>query len=102
MASLQELRGLYAHSDLMEKIEAAMIIAVQAVLDGSPTTADQKYAAYVFTAPHIEARKALMSVLAKNKTATTAQITGASDAAIQVNVDAVVPTLSAAWNAANP
>lgn len=102
MATLKELRGLHTDSDLMEKVESAMIIAVQAILDGTPTTADQKYAAHVFSNPNAEARKALMSVLAKNNTATVGQITGATDSTIQANVNDVVPSLSAAWNAANP
>lgn len=102
MATLQELRGLYSNSDLMEKIEAAVIIAIQSILDGTPALSDQKYAAHAFGSLREEAQKALMSVLAKNNTATLAQITGASDTSIKGNVAAVITTLSAAWNAANP
>lgn len=102
MATLQELRGLFSNSDLMEKVEAALLIAVQAILDGSPTLSDQRYAAHVFENPGVEARKALMSILAVNSSATTGQIVGANDATIQSNVNNVVGTLSAAWVAANP
>lgn len=102
MATLQELRGLYSNSDLMEKVEAAVIIAVQSILDGTPTLSDQKYAAHVFGSLREEAQKALMGVLAKNNAATPAQIISASDASIKGNVAAIIPALSAAWNAANP
>jgi hypothetical protein len=100
MATLLELRAEFTNSDLLEKIEAALIISVQDVLDGTPTADDQKYAAHVFNAPKAEARKALMSVLAKNKMATPAQIQTALDGTIQTNVDSVRATLSVAWNAA--
>ena len=100
MATLQELRGVFTNSDLLEKVESAMLISVQTVLDGTPSVDDQKYAAHVFNHPRGEARKALMSVLAKNSTATVAQIIGAADTAIQSNVNDVLATLNAAWNAA--
>ncbi len=100
MATLQELRGLFTNSNLMEKVEAALLISVQAVLGGTPTIDDQKYASHVFSNPLDEARKALMSVLASNSIATVIQITTATDASIQTNVDDVRATLSVAWNAA--
>ena len=99
MATLIELKTIFTDSDLQDKVEAALIIAVQAVLDGTPTADQQKYAAAVFANPRGEASKALMSVLAKNSAATENQIRGAADAAIQTNVDAVVDTLTVAYNA---
>ena len=99
MATLQELKSLMTDSDLQEKVSAALIISVQAVLDGTPTADQQKYAAHVFSNPAGEMKKALMSVLAVNSTATVAQITGATDTAIQTNVDGVIDTLSIAFNA---
>ncbi len=101
MATLLELRGLFTNSDLQEKVESALIIAVQALLDGgTPTTDQQKYAAAVFAKPAVEARKALMSVLAKNASATVTQIQEANDTAIQTNVNDVVDALVIAYNAA--
>lgn len=99
MATLQELKGLMTDSDLQEKVSAALIISVQAVLDGTPTADQQKYASHVFSSPSSEMKKALMSVLASNAAATVAQITGATDASIQTNVDAVIDTLTVAFNA---
>ena len=97
MATLQELRGLVNDSDLHEKVEAALIISVQTILDGTPTSDQKRYAAQVFSSPRGEANKAVMSVLASNSAATVAQITGATDAAIQTNVDSVVDTLTVAY-----
>ena len=99
MATLQELKGLMKDSDLNEKVAAALIIAVQAVLDGTPTADQQKYAAAVFANPVAEAKKAQASVLASNASATVAQITGATDASIQTNVNDVIDTLAVAYNA---
>ena len=76
-----------------------MIISIQTILDGTPTADQQKYAAHVFSNPRTEAKKALMSVLAANSAASVAAIQGATDPALQTNVDAVVGTLSAAYNA---
>ena len=100
MANLLELKKLFGHSDLQDRVQAALIIAVQATLSGTPTEPQMKYAAHVFSNPKGEGDKALMSVLAANNTATVAQITGASQSAIQTNVDDVISTLSAAFNAA--
>ena len=100
MATLQELRGLFTDSDLHEKVEAALIISVQTILEGTsplPTDDQKRYAAHVFSSPKAEADKALMSVLGTNASATPIQITGAADTAIQANVDAVIDTLTAAY-----
>lgn len=99
MATLQELRGLFTDSDLQEKVESALIIAIQAKLDATPSADERKYAGHVFDNVRTEAGKALMSVLAANSTATVAQITGAGDPAIQSNVNDVVDTLVVAYNA---
>ena len=97
MATLLELKGLITDSDLQDKVETSLIIAVQAVLDGTPTADQQKYAAHVFASTRGEASKALMSVLATNNGLTTAQILGATDTAIKSNVAAVVDTLTVAF-----
>lgn len=96
MATYQELRGLFNNSDLMEKVEVAVIISANTLIAGTPTTPETNWAATAFANPKVEARKALMSVLAANSSATVAQITGATDVAIQTNVDSAVPTLVAA------
>jgi len=99
MATLLEIKQLFSNSDLQDKIQASLLISVQAILDGAPTADQQKYAAHVFSNPKAEGTKALMSVLATNSGATVSQIIGASDAAINTNVASVTSTLSVAHNA---
>lgn len=93
MATYDELRQLFDSSDLLNKIEVAIVIAANGLLSGSPTAASKAWVVKVFSSPRSEAKKALMSVLAANSAATSAQILGASDAAIQTKVDEVVPIL---------
>ena len=99
MATLQELKGLMKDSDLQDKIQVSLIIGVQAILDGTPSTDDKKYAAHVFSNTVGEGQKALMSVLAQNEGMTVSQIQGASESAIKTQVAGVIDTLSSAYNA---
>ena len=98
MATFLELKGLMTNSDLQDKVQVALIIGVQTILDGTPTASEQAYAAHVFSG-NSETTKALASILAQNKDATVAQITGATDATIETQVAGVIDTLSAAFNA---
>jgi hypothetical protein len=93
MATYQELRGLFADSDLQEKVEVALVIAANTLNAGTPTTADKAWIAHVIGNTRGEAQKALKIVLAENSGASVATIQGATDAAIQTNVDSIVPTL---------
>ena len=97
MATYTELRGLFADDELSNKIDIAIIVSANNLLTGTPTAAQQKWAASVFSSPRGESKKALMSVLAKNKALTIAQIQGASDAVIQTQVDSVVDSLVIAF-----
>ena len=106
MAAYLDLRDVMNDSDLQAKTETALWIAVQSTLDAPvPTLEQQKYAAHVFSNFRTEARKALASIIAKNKDADITQILAATDSgvnSIQENVDLVITSLSAAYNAANP
>ena len=106
MATYLELHGLINDSDLQTRVETGLIVGMQTILDApSPTVEQQKYSAQVFANPRGEGRKALASVLAKNKDVTVQQIQAAPDTganSIQENVDLVIPTLVVAFNAANP
>lgn len=93
MASYQELRSLFNDSDLLEKVEAAAIQSVNAISEGTSTSADNAYIDIVYTNTNAEAKKILKGVLAKNASLTVVQIQGASDAAIQAQVDLIVPIL---------
>ena len=99
MATYNELYDLTSNDGLRNRVRVAVVIAAQALLDGTPTADDKDWAAEVFQNPSSEGRKAFNSVLAVNKGATAAAISGATDAAIQSNVDAVVPNLVTAFAA---
>ena len=94
MATYQELKSLFKDSDLLEKVEVAIIIAANGKIAG--TAAEQAWAVTAFNNPTAEAKKALMSVLAANNASTVETIQGAADATIQTNVDAVTDVLVAA------
>jgi hypothetical protein len=94
MATLLELHDLFDNSDLIKKVGSALLIEVKNILDGTPDANDRAYAAKVFTSPHTEAHRALKYVLAANNDQTVANITGASDTQIKINVAAAVPILA--------
>lgn len=94
MASYPELYGLKNDSALRNRVMVACIIAGEGIMDESGTTPNHAnrllWAASVFANPATEANRMFMAVLAANKDYTVAQIQGATDAAIQTNVDAHV------------
>jgi hypothetical protein len=95
MASYVEIRNLFSHDDLKNRVEVATVVAANGLLAG--TAAEQKFAAHVFSNPRLVSDKVLMSVLAANRTATVAQITGASDSALQTAVQVAIPALVVAY-----
>ena len=102
MATYNELRNLYDSSDadsLRAKIDVAVVVAANNLLSGTPTAAEQQWAAYVASNPGVESEKAFRLLLAQNSAATVAQITNADDSTVQTNVDLVVPSLVVAFSA---
>lgn len=98
MATYEELRAEFTDDALRMRVEVATLIAANNLLAGGLPD-DQKWAAAVFNSPTVEGRKAFLAVLAENSGASITQIQGATDAAIQTNVDAIVPSLVIAFNA---
>jgi hypothetical protein len=96
MATYIELRGAFGNDELRNRVVMATVIAAHELLGGTPTAADRLWASAVFSAPEAEGRKAFMSVLAANAAAEILTIEGATDVAIQAQVDAVVPQLVSA------
>lgn len=90
MATYLELRSLFNDGDLVNRVSVAAVIAVNVILNGTPTTKDKAYAALLFSNPQSEAKKILMGVLAANSNATVDQIQTADDTALQGNVDTTV------------
>lgn len=100
MATYEEIRNLFSDSDLLTKVQVATIIAANDLIGGTPTTAEKAWASEVFGNLRGESEKARMAVLAENKDLTVAQIQSATDAAVQGQVNAVVPTLVDAFSGA--
>ena len=93
MASYLEIQSLFNDNDLTLRTRAATVIAAGNLLAGTPTTDQISFAASVAADPSVISRQILMFVLAANKGFTIAQIQGASDDALQANVDTVIPSL---------
>lgn len=100
MATYEELFGLKNNSALKNRVATACLIAAETIRAGDDTVDppwDQTnnanrliWAAAVFDNPRREANRMFWALLAANKDATVANITGATDIAIQNNVDAAV------------
>lgn len=90
MATYTELFGQYSNSDLRNRVSVACLVAAQAITveAGSVTNHANRllWAKATFSNPNAEAERMLMAVLAANNTATVAQITGVTDAALQTLV----------------
>lgn len=99
MATFAELVTASANAALVEKIKIATLIAADNIrLEGTGAANHQarvRWAAKVFTDPEAEATRMIWPVLIQNRAATLAQITGASDAAVQTAVDAAVSVVIA-------
>ncbi len=100
MASYIDLRNLFSDDTLKNRVDVAIVISASDLLGGTPTAAEQSWAAAVFANPRLEGRKAFMAVIAANKSASVSAIQGATDAALQVNVDNVRADLVVAHAAA--
>lgn len=98
MALYIELRNLADDDTLRNRVDVAVVVSAQALLAGTPSTEEIKWAASVLGSPRSEGAKALRSVIAANKAATVEEISGADDATLQAGVDLVVPSLVIAFN----
>jgi hypothetical protein len=94
MATYDELLLASEDASLNKRIRVACIIAAETIRTelGSVTNHTNRmlWAKNVFANPVSECDRMLWAVLAQNKAATLAQITGATDATIQTAVNAAV------------
>ena len=102
MATYLELRDLFGDDALLRRIEVAISIAANDILQGNDTSSPPyeqtivqhenrlRWAASAIINTRQGAKNALKVILAANNTLTTLQIQGASDEAIQSNVEAVI------------
>lgn len=94
MATYAELLTASADAGLKDKIRVACVVAAETVRGEASNVANHterlKWAKQVFASPENESNRMIWAVLAQNRTATLAQITGASDATVQSAVDVAV------------
>lgn len=94
MATYMELKALFSHSDLQDKVEVACIVAAETIRAEAADTDNHAnrfvWAKRAFASASAVRNEMLAALLAANKDATVAQITGATDTAIQAKVDAAV------------
>lgn len=97
MANLAELAGLRGNvgwDSLVEKIGAACLIKAHAITaEPTPLATKLAWAKNTFVDPRAAAYSVVWYVIAANAGVTTSQILGASDNAIQTNVNAAVDNL---------
>ena len=94
MATYSELRDLFAAGELRNRVEVACIIAADTIRGEDVGTVNHTnrmiWAKKAFESTASIRDEMLKAVLAANKDAEPAQITGASDAVIQAKVDEAV------------
>lgn len=94
MATYAELLEANADTDLVNKVRVAVVVAATDIMlesDQTPNHANRLlWAKTVFSDPAIAGTKMMWPVLAQNRVATLAQITGASDEEVQTAVDNAV------------
>lgn len=96
MATYTELYDLYSDASLRNKITVAVTKKAQSLIDSAtPTAAQVTWAQEAIQQPAEKAETLFKYVLAKNSTLTVAQIKGATDSAIQSQIDAAVDVLIA-------
>lgn len=98
MATYAELLTAAENEPLRQKIRVACWVAadvVRAEVDTTPNHANRMlWAREVFKNPDLVAAQMVTAVLAQNRAATLAQITGASDSAVQTAVNDAINLLA--------
>jgi len=97
MATYAELRDFYgtsAFDGLAGKVAVAVLKKVEAIgNEATPTAEEIAWAKQALANPRAQAGILIGYILAVNDSATITQITNATDAAIQANVDSAVDKL---------
>jgi len=91
MATYLEIRDLFAHADLHNKIEVACLVAANTISAEDAGTISHAervaWAKEALSSPSSTADKMLMAVLAVNNAVSTSGILSADDATLQTAVD---------------
>ncbi len=94
MATYEELFDLRRNQSLLDKITTAVIVATDTIRTEAGGTANHAnrliWSRETAKSPRAMAEVFMSMVLAANKGATVGNISGASDASIQTNVDDVI------------
>jgi phosphoglycerate dehydrogenase-like enzyme len=94
MATYNELRQLYSHSDLTNRIEVAVIVAAEKIRTEASDTPNHAnrlvWAKATFGSTRRVAEQMLMALLAANRALPTADLIGVTDEGLQAAVDGAV------------
>lgn len=97
MATYTDLRQVFGDGYLLNKVDVAVAVKAQTIIDSGTATAEQlAWASQTLTSPRPQSEKFLKYILAVNKALeigdpeTGGTILGASDVAIQTNVNSAV------------
>lgn len=94
MATYTELRNLFNHDGLRNRLEVAIVVAAEAIRNEEPTTDNHAnrllWAQSAFSNVTTQRDKMLMALLAANRELTVEQLTGAADTALQTAVNDVI------------
>ena len=98
MATYTELRGIFDHGELRNRIEVACVVAATAIRSEDAGTTNHAnrlvWARHVFSEPSMMSKRMHMALLGTNAGATVATITGVTDANLQTLVNAAVDTFA--------
>ena len=96
MATYAELHELRSDSTLRNRVTVAVVVKAQELMDSAaPTTGEIIWANDALQNPVQKAKEVLNYVIAANKSATVDQIQGATDVAVQTNVNTAADVLIA-------
>lgn len=94
MATYEELRTLFGHNELKNRVEVACIVAAETIRTEAEGTENHvnrlAWAKTAFANPKASAGQMLMALLAGNLDSTVENIIAVTDAALQTLVDAAV------------
>lgn len=98
MATLAEQRSAAEDPTLRIKVQQAVIVSAQKVIDEAAATTNHVnrllWAKRVIPPPDVDVTRMLMYIIAKNNALTLAQILAVTDAQVQSAVDGAVDALS--------
>lgn len=95
MATYEELFDLRINTGLRNKIAVACVKKAESYITGSTDSTRLQWADNTISGPVSQADKIINYVLAANSNSSVSSILGATDSAIQSNVDTAVDALTA-------